>query len=313
MKEKDEPRKLSGVAALYVDANFIYYSCTEEPQQTEADSQDHPEYCLRKCDHKGKLIQCVYLKNFIRGLGLDQQKDYIYVVCSAADSQVFKLDKNMNAVQRTCNEASEHLGTAYELLVTSKHVLVCSTHKNKICILDFNLKLCFYLDLSFDPLELSFDPLGITVLNGKYFFTAKGTIGAVEIDLKENMYRIMIWEGMKTNNSAEIFNKKSIFRGICTSNNYLIVTEMNEADGRLLCLQCKDNQLRCVTFKKGFSKHCNHNCDMKFRCSPVVVTYGNDANYYSQGYHGGKFHIVKATITQNNILKTKKIFDCSTL
>ena len=306
MKEMDEPRKLTGVAALYVDKNFIYYSCLEKPQETEANPHNIQNYCLRQCDHKGKLIRCVYLPSFIRGVGLDQQ-GFIYVVCTAADAKVYKLDQNMNAVRRTNDEASQYLENAYELLLTSNnYVLVCSSPKFKgmICILDLDLELCYCLNLSINP-------LAITVLHDKYFFTAKGAIGGIDIDFKSKTYEIKLWKGMKMNDDKENFNKESIFRGICTCNDSLLVTEINGADGRLLCLQCKGNQLRCVAFKKGFLEHCNHNCDKK-KCSPVVVTYGSDGYYCSQGYHGKNYHIERVTITGSTIT-TEKMFHCSTV
>ena len=222
---------------------------------------------------------------------------FLYVVCSAADSKVFKLDKDFNAVQMTCHESSRYLGMAYELLVTSDHVLVCS-NKMSICIFDLNLNLHFNLNLSFSP-------LGITNLHGtRYIVTTKGTIGVIDIDFESRKYKIMTLNEMKTNNGTEEFKEVSNFRSICTSNDYLLVTEINETGGRLLCLQLIDNQLRCVTTEKGFSKHCSDTCGMK--CSPQVVTHCNDgANYYSQGCFDGNFHIVRVTI-----MKTEKMFDC---
>ena len=269
------------------------------PLETETNSQDYTEkeYCVRKCDHKGRLICSAYFKSFIRGIGMDHQ-GFLYVVFSAADSKVFKLDKDFNPVRMTCHESSRYLGMAYELLVTSDHVLVCSQDKMRICIFDLNLNLHFYLNLSFSP-------LGITNLHGtRYIVTAKGTIGVIDIDFESRKYKMMKLNEMKTNHGTEEFKEVSIFRSICTSNEYLLVTEINKTGGRLLCLQFIDNQLRCVTSEKDFSKHCSDTCDKK--CSPVVVTHCNDcANYYSQGRFDGNFHIVRVTI-----MKTEKMFDC---
>ena len=269
------------------------------PLETETNSQDDTEkkYCVRKCDHKGRLIRSAYFRSFIRGIGMDHQ-GFLYVVCSAADSQIFKLDKDFNPVRKTANESSRYLGLAYELLVTSDHVLVCSHNKMRICILDLNLNLHFNLNLSFGP-------IGITNLNGtRYIVTGKGTIGVIDIDFESRKYKIMTLNEMKIDHDTEKF-KVSNFRSICTSNEYLLVTEENGQNVRLLCLQLIDNQLRCVTIEKDFSKHCSDTCDKN--CSPQVVTHCNDgANYYSQGSFDGNFHIVRVTI-----MKTEKMFDCN--
>ena len=271
------------------------------PLETETNSQDNTEkkYCVQKCDHKGKLICSAYFKSFIRGIGMDHQ-GFLYVVCSAVNSQVFKLDKDFNPVRKTANELSRYLGVAYELLVMSDHVLVCSMNKRSICILDLNLNLHFNLNLNFGP-------LGITIFNGRYIVTGKGTIGVIDMDFKSKTYKIMTLKEMKIDHGTEVFKKDSIFRSICASNEYLLVTEINETGGRLLCLQLIGNHLRCVAIKKGFSQHCSDTCDKK--CSPQVVTHCNGASYYSQGRFDGKYHIVRVTI-QNNVMKTKKMFDC---
>ena len=272
------------------------------PLETETNSQNDikKEYCVRKCDHKGRLICSAYFESFIRGIGMDHQ-GFLYVVCSAADSQVFKLDKDFNPVRITCYGSSKYLGLAYELLVTSNCVLVCSQNKRSICIFDLNLNLHFNLDLGFSP-------IGITNLNGtRYIVTGKGTIGVIDIDFESRKYKIMTLNEMKTNHGTEEFKEVSNFRSICTSNEYLLVTEENDQNGRLLCLQFIDNQLRCVTTEKDFSQHCSDTCDKK--CSPQVVTHCNDgANYYSQGCFDGKFHIVRVTI-ENNVMTTEKMFE----
>ena len=63
----DEPQKRSGVAALNVDDNYIYYSRTEEVPQNSLGKQTVIKRSLRKCDHKGSLSYSVYFKHFIRG------------------------------------------------------------------------------------------------------------------------------------------------------------------------------------------------------------------------------------------------------
>ena len=226
----------------------------------------------------------------------------IYVVRSAPDSQVFKLDKNLNPFRVTNSGSSEHFETAYELLVTEYYVLVCSA--KKICILNLNLDHKFNLNLDFVP-------YGITFLHGKYFITGDKIIAAIDMDLENsNNFKIMKWKRMKRNNGNENFQQKSRFRGICASDKYLLVTEVNKTDSnyrRLLCLQFIDNQLRCVAVKRGFSEHCSD-----VLCSPVVVAHYKGENYYySQGYFDGEFHIVRVT-KENNTLKTNEHFDCST-
>ena len=257
----------------------------------------------KKCRRGERLTESVYFTSFIRGIAIDQ--DSIYVVCSAADSQVFKLDKNLNPLRVTGSRSSEHFGMAYALLVTKDHVLVCSA--KKICILNLNLDHKFNLNLDFVP-------YGITILNGKYFITGDTTIGVIDIDFEKNNFKIMKWTRMEVKDGNEDFQENSRFRGICASNEYLLVTEVNKTDSnyrRLLCLQLIENRLRCVDVKRGFSEHCIDVCDKEI-CSPVVVTHCNEENdYYSQGYFDGVFHIVRVII-ENNTLETKKLFDCST-
>ena len=108
---------------MYVDDDYIYYSCTEEVPQNSLVKQTVIERFLRKCDHKGNLIYSVYFKHFIRGIGMDNE-GYLYV---ATNSKVIKLNKdNLKPVQRTHHESSKHLQDAYQLVVVPKYVLVCS-------------------------------------------------------------------------------------------------------------------------------------------------------------------------------------------
>ena len=258
----------------------------------------------KKCRRGERLIESVYFTSFIRGIAMDQEGS-IYVVRSAPDSQVFKLDKNLNPLRVTCSRSSEHFKTAYQLLVTANYVLVCSA--KKISILNLNLDHIFNLNLDFVP-------YGITILHGKHFITGDKIIAVIDMDLENsNNFKIMKWTRMEVNDGNEDFQENSYFRGICASNEYLLVTEVNDTDSnyrRLLCLQLIDNRLRCVAVKRGFSEHCGDLCD-KERCSPVVIAHCNGENYYSQGYFDGVFHIVRVTIT-NNTLETKKLFDCNT-
>ena len=230
-------------------------------------------------------------------------------MCSTAKSQVFKLDEDLNRVRMSCDESSQYLGLAYQLLVTSKNLLVCSKDKCNICIFDLELTLLFNINLKFIP-------LGITVLNNNtYFVSAKGKIGVMDIDIQEQeckISKIIIQKGMKVNDDVEVFNKESEFRGICTSNKCLLVTEVNKTDSnyrRLLYLEFIGNQLKRVAVEKDFSKHCSEVCN-KEKCSPVVVAHCNGVDYFSQGYFNGKFHVVRVTLTKKHIMQTKKLFDC---
>ena len=290
----DEPRKRSGVAALYVDDDYIYYSCTEEVPQNILVIK----HCLRKCDHKGNLICSTSFKHFIRGIGMDN-KGYLYV---AANSKVFRLNKdNMKPVRKTHHESSNHLQEAYQLIVVPKYeyVLVCSNKKRKICIFDYDLKLCFYLTLNFQP-------NGIAILHDRYFVVGKGTVATINIDFESKKYYTMEWKQMKVGGDFESFQEQANLRGICASNDYLLVTEVNEnSSGRLLCLQVTDDQLECVAIKNKFSEHCIDGCTEG--CSPVVVTHSNGADYYSQGYFNKNFHIVKVAQT-NPTIETEVVF-----
>ena len=243
---------------------------------------------MRKCKHDGSLICSAAFNDdvFLRGVGLDK-KGYIYVVCSSAYSKVFKLNKDMKKVRKAHDDSSEHLGQAYELLVTPDDVLVCSY--NKICIFNFELDLCF-------TLKLDFDPYGITIHDGKYFATGKGTIGVIEIKERER-FKTMTWKNMKINGQ-----ECRTLRGIASSHDYLLVTENDSNSPRLLLLYFENDDFKYVNTKDDFPN------DEGKTISPIVVTHCNGAFYYSEGRYGKDFHIVKATIT-NTTIKTELIYN----
>ena len=117
----------------------------------------------------------------------------------------------------------------------------------------------------------------------QFFVVGKGTVATINIDFESKKYSIMEWKQMKVRGDFESFQKQANFRGICASNDYLLVTKVNEnSNRRLLCLQVTDDQLECVAIKNKFSEHCIDGCTEG--CSPVVVTHSNGADYYSQGY-----------------------------
>ena len=197
----------------------------------------------------------------------------------------------MNAVQETGVKASEYLGIAYQLLVISEHVLVCSKDKKKICIFDSSLNLCFFINLSFEP-------LGITTLNGKCFITGIGTIGVIDIRIKDKKFKKATFE--------DVIGQKNIFlRGICASNQYLLVTEKDEKFPRLLLLEFINEKFELVDEMNDFPKHCS-NEEKKF--VPIVVKHCNGTNYYSQGCYEEDFHIVTVVAT-TNFKKPKKVFN----
>ena len=78
----------------------------------------------------------------------------------------------------------------------------------------------------------------------------KGTVAAININFE--FYNGM--ETMKVRGDLESFQEQANFPGICASNDYLLVTEVNENSkyACLLCLQATDDQLECVGIKNKF-------------------------------------------------------------
>ena len=89
--------KRSGVGGLYVDTEYIYYSCTEINEAT-----NEKKYVLKRCKEDGRVVGNTYdSKNFIRGIG--ENNGFLYVLCSAADSQVLKTVSEVKVLFLICN------------------------------------------------------------------------------------------------------------------------------------------------------------------------------------------------------------------
>ncbi|CAI8014838.1 hypothetical protein GBAR_LOCUS9257 [Geodia barretti] len=241
----------SGVGGLSVDDNYMYYSFTK--------NQD--KKFLRKCEH-GSFVYDVSLPEFVRGIGKDKN-GFLYVLCSSTNSKVFKFDEELNPVRKTNIHCAEHFGVAYGILVTDEHVFVCAQVKQKVCILDLDLNLRYFL-------KLSFEPIGITKLNDKYFVTTKAAIGILDIDIENMKFRVKNCGEMKTDLSTEQFKPGIALRGICSDNQYLYVTEKDEENGgRVLCLHYQENQLILKYFCRNSCQDCKlKKCCPDCNCSP---------------------------------------------
>ena len=234
---------------------------------------------LRKCDHDGNFVYDVPLPEFVRGIGKDKN-GFLYVLCSSTDSKVFKFDEDLNPVRKTNIHCAEHFGVAYGILVTDEHVFVCARVYQKVCILDLNLNLRYFL-------KLSFDPIGITKCNDKYFVTTRAAIGILDIDIEKKKFKVKKCEKMKTDLSTEQFKPGIELRGICSDNQYLYVTERDDSNGgRILCLNYQENKLILNYF---YPTSC-HVCQSE-ECCPIVIVHHNGAIIYGQGSWKHKFHI----------------------
>ena len=240
----------------------MYYSFTENEDKK----------FLRKCEHNGKFVCDVSLPQFVRGIGKDNY-GFLYALCSSTYSKVIKFDEELNPVRKTNRNCAEHFGEAYGILVTDEHVFVCARVSQKVCILDLNLNLQYFL-------KLNFNPIGITKLNDKYFVTTTAAIGILDVDIENMKFRVKICGEMKT------FKPGIVLRGICSDNQNLYVTESDQINGgRVLCLHYQENQLILKYFYPNSCQDCTRNF------CPIVIVHHNDTIIYSQGSYEGKFHI----------------------
>ena len=236
---------------------------------------------LRKCEHNGTFVCDVSLPEFVRGIGKGDN-GFLYVLCSGNNSKVIKFDEELNPVRKTNRSCAEHFGVAYGIMVTDEHVFVCARVYQKVCILDLNLNLRYFL-------KLSFDPIGITKLNDKYFVTTRATIGILDIDIENMKFRVKNCRKMKTGLINKRFKRGIALREICSDNQYLYVTEKDEKNGgRILCLHYQENQLILNYFYPTSCQICQSE-----KCCPIVIVHHNDKIIYSQGSYEGKFHILR--------------------
>ena len=236
---------------------------------------------LRKCEHNGTFVCDVSLPEFVRGIGKGDN-GFLYVLCSGNNSKVIKFDEDLNPVRKTNRSCAEHFGVAYGILVTDEHVFVCARVYQKVCILDLDLNLKYFL-------KLSFDPIGITKLNDKYFVTTRATIGILDIDIENMKFRVKNCGKMKTGLINKRFKRGIALREICSYNQCLYVTEKDEKNGgRILCLHYQENQLILNYF---YQTSCQ--IYQSEKCCPIVIVHHNDKIIYSQGSYEGRFHILR--------------------
>lgn len=271
IREKDDDyEQRTGTSAFCVDNDCFYYSYIEKYEHGKN------RYFVRKIEHKTTTeIECFEL---VRGIGKDN-KSFIYVMCSGSTSQVLKFKNDLTPVAKTSDQCAQHFGELYGLLVTSEWVFVCANKNQKLCILDFSLTLCHVLNLSINP-------IGIAKFHDQYLVTTKADIKIIEIDFQKQKYQ------EKGCVHTKIFNTGIDLRGICASKQHIYVTENDRTNkGRLICLKFEQGCLECVYVKNKFSKYCSKGCSPK--CSPIALVYNDETVYYTQGYFGHNYHIMK--------------------
>ena len=303
----------SGDDGFYVNNQHIYYACRITQHKRAANgSEDKNTYIVRKCTYDGTVVakydRCGDYIVCIR----EDDEGYIYVLCK--NSEVIKLDKNLKHVKKTGNDCALYLRETYGMLVLSENVLVISEYQH-ICVLDLNLNFCYTLR------ELKIAPIGFAKFQAnKFIATAKSAIEIFEIDFqKKKLKNQMIFTNMSAGYESVPFNSECVLREICSSDEYIYVTEMDNIHndgsdgfygGRLLCLQFADGKLRLICEEKNFSDNCCEKIPQNERpCSPVAVFYHDGKIYYYQGCYGKMFHIVKTTHTAKGFKDTKLLFN----
>ena len=241
--------------------------------------------------------------NHIRGIAKDSNGNF-YVSDSLAGNRVIKFNNDWNPLKKTHHLASEIIDDPYgiylvedivEDVIKERNIYLCS--KDKICILDEELNICYSLALQFCPLD-------VTKLGGRIFVTAKSATYIMDIDFSQERFKCTMYNCMMSpEGKAEHFKGTVYLRGICNNGRYLYVTERGSS-GRLLCLDFNEDkdQLLFVDSEKNCTKHCSPgSCSPD--CSPVVVV------HYSQGTRERKYHIIKVTHEPGTPLTSKIIFD----
>ena len=266
IKQKINKRlQRTAVGAVYVQKDFIYYSCKEYHGRQE-------EFVLRKC-HKedGKLILSISGFHHIRGMG--QNTDGHFYIVDSFRSRVLKFDKEWNPMQKTSNDIAPLFSEPNGILVDVKYVFVCSNKRRHICVLDHDLNLHYLLRLTFHPLD-------ITKFQGKYFVTTESAIFIIsDLNFQTKSFTETEFTSMiKASGELAYFKQSCELRGICASDQYLYATEKEES-GRLLCFQFHNNQLRYM--------------DEISNCAPNAIAYYDTTVYFSKGVYEKEFSIRK--------------------
>ena len=290
-----EARRISGVAGLCVDDNYIYYSCAEVNE-----ARNEKKFILRKCQYDGKVVKPFHCPCFVRGIG--QSKGFLYILVSRADSMVVKLDRNFQIVKATREQYSVYLGEAFGMLVTSENVLVCSERHSLICVFDLNLGFCYNLPLRFHP-------IAIAKFQDHFIVISEATVSVIDIDFERKTLKVVT---NMSNVGSVPLNPGVVLRGLCCSDKYIYVTKKarHESPGLpILCLQYDKIRftLNYVCEADDFPLNCDSECSKC--CGPVVLYCHKNKIFYSQGCYGEKFHVVEATHNPGEPITSKKLFD----
>ena len=269
----------SGIGALHVDSQGIYYSIYETFTNGK-----QPLYTLHKCHTDGKHITTIVGFNHIRGIGRDNSNN-IYVVDSL-NSRVIKFDSSFTPL-RKMSRIREPFGIH---VTETGYVFICDNRNNKISILNEKMDLCY--DINHRGLLI--DPTDITELDGTYFVTTYTAIVAIDVDFQEKSFEARKIEEIMIDGKATPFSVENELRGICADHQYLYVTESRN---RLLRLE--------YDVLSGQLKYAGSLND----CSPIVVASHNGVVYFSRTVPDGRCYISQVTTNSHGeLLGYKDLF-----
>jgi hypothetical protein len=261
----------SGIGALYVDGQAIYYS-SHETFASDAPAQ----YTLHKCHMDGKNITTIVGFHHIRGIGRDKSGN-TYVVDSL-NSRVIKFDSSFIPTRKTTS-----IREPFGIHVTNSFVFICDNRKNKMSILNDKLDLCYDINRK----DLLIDPTDVTELDGTYFVTTYTAIVAIDVEFEEQSYRARKIETLVIDGKEEAFSVDKELRGICADHQYLYVVESNS---RLLRLEYDSI--------RGQLKYAGSLRDI----SPVVVACHDGEVYFSRIAQDSRCYISQVTTNGNGEL-----------
>jgi hypothetical protein len=261
----------SGIGALYVDGQAIYYSSHET-----FSSGEPAQYTLHKCHMDGENIATIVGFHHIRGIGRDKSGN-TYVVDSL-NSRVIKFDSSFIPTRKTTS-----IREPFGIHVTNGYVFICDNRKNKMSILNDKLDLCY--DINHRGLLI--DPTDVTELDGTYFVTTYTAIVAIDVEFEEQSYRARKIEAFTIDGEEEAFSVDKELRGICADHQFLYVVESNS---RLLRLEY-DSLSGQLTYAGSLGD-----------ISPVVVSCHNGEVYFSRIAQDSRCYISKVTTNGNGEL-----------
>lgn len=240
-------KNIRNIAALYVNENYIYFSCCEERDR---------HYSIRKYTIRGKHEFGVQGFKPVRGIGFGASggKNYFYF----ADNCVLKFDEQLRLVHKS----EEYRYPFFGLVVTNDYVLVCEERDYEIFVFDHNLQRLFTFNLTWPPTD-------ITSLGDQFFVTTRNAILVLKIDFAnrklESEVTITEYCSSLTSEENVKFNCRRELRSICAFKDDLYVVEKESC---LFRFRYSSGKLSLVAENKN--------------CSPVVIETNGKNVYCSQ-------------------------------